>query len=143
MIRLATEKDIDKSIGLIKEFQEESLYEYGFEIKPEQAKELFKKYVDTTLVIEKDNRIVGLISGTIITLPADGSKVFQEVIWYVSKKYRRYGIALLKKVEEYCLKCGISKVIMIHMANSKADKLEKFYESIGFKKLETHYIKTV
>ena len=143
MIRLARESDIEKSIDLIKEFHQESLKEYGFQVDPEKAKLLFKQYVATSLVIDLEDKIVGVISGTINTFPTDGSKVFQEVVWYVSKKYRKYGVLLLKKLEDYCQEQGVTHIVMANMANLKAEKLAKFYKRLGFKELEVHYIKKI
>ena len=141
-IRWAQVSDIDNAIELMQEFQDESLGEYGLEIKVEQAKELLKKYVDTSLVAIRDNKIVGVIAGTITDYPL-GGKIFQEIVWYVSKKHRVCGLLLFRELEEYCKKIGVSHIVMVHMANLKSQKLGKFYQRIGFKPLEIQYIKTV
>ena len=142
-IRLAKESDFEDGIELIKEFREESLKDYGVEVKPDQIQEVFKQCIANTLVIDIDGKVVGTIAGIVTCLPADGSKVYQEVIWYVKKVYRKYGVLLLKKLEEFCRGQGIKHIIMIGMANLKAEKLANFYKKLGFKELETHYIKNL
>jgi len=143
-IRLAEETDIEDGLELIKEFTEESLKDYGAgAVNPEQIKAVFKLCIGSTLVVEKDGLIVGTVAGIVNNFPSDGSKVYQEIIWYVSKAYRKYGVLLFRKLEEFCRAKGIKHIIMIHLANLKAAKLDRFYTRLGFKELETHYIKTL
>jgi N-acetylglutamate synthase-like GNAT family acetyltransferase len=142
-IRQATEADIDNAIDLLKEFQEESLVVYGFEINFQTAQQLLKAYVATSLILEADDKIVGVISGTVNTYPLDGSKIYQEAVWFVSKPYRRHGLLLLKSLEDNCRENGIKHLVMVHLGNSIGEKVERFYIKQGFKGLEKHYIKTL
>lgn len=61
----------------------------------------------------------------------------------MSKKYRKYGVKLLKVLEQNCKAQGITHILMVHMFNSKADKLGEFYRKCGFMPLEIHYIKSL
>lgn len=142
-IRPAVLGDIEASIELMREFQGESLGFFGFEVKADKAQELVKQFIDSSLVAVSEGKVVGVIAGTINTFPLDGSKVFQEVVWYVSKQYRFCGIALFKALEIYCKRWGISHIVMVNMANLKSDKLNRFYKHMGFQELEVHYIKTL
>jgi hypothetical protein len=142
-IRLMTLEDIPQSLELMREFSQESLNEYGFEIKPEQALELSKQFVDTSIVAIKDNKIIGILAGTIGIYPLDGSKVFQEIAWYVSKHHRIYGVTLLYRLDEFCKQWGVKHIIMAHMSNCKANKLDEFYTRLGYRELEVQYIKAV
>ncbi|MFA5388877.1 MAG: GNAT family N-acetyltransferase [Candidatus Omnitrophota bacterium] len=142
-IRKATIADIDSAIDLLKEFQEESLAEYGIRIELNFAKEFVKTYVANSLVIEAEGKIVGVVSGIITDYPLDGSKIYQEAVWYVSKAYRKYGIKLLKHLEDKCRAEGIRHLVMVHLGNDIGEKIERFYLHNNFKYLEKHYIKTL
>ena len=142
-IRLAKASDFEDRLELIREFREESLKDYNIEVKPEQLQTVFKQCLANTLVVDVDGKVVGTVAGVISTLPQDGSKVYQEIIWYVKKNYRRYGVKLLKGLETFCREKGIKHIIMIAMANLKAEKLSKFYKRLGFMEMETHYIKNL
>lgn len=142
-IRPGSVEDIPQAIPLIEEFVEVSLVEYGFQISSVYALEAFKKFVAFSLVLIVENKIVGLIAGTLLHHPLTGEKIFQEQVWYVSKRYRRYGLALLDALEQKLLEVGADKLIMGYMANSMSEKLHKLYESIGFRFMEAHFIKEI
>ena len=142
IIRLAKIEDIEPALGLIKEFQEEVIDEYNILCDDEVARSIMTAFVSTTLIAEKDGKIVGLLAGTIVNYPLNKNRVFQEVLWFVTKQYRKYGILLLNEAERYAKEVwGCIQMIMVHMGNSKSEKLEAFYLKRGYKFLEAHYLK--
>jgi len=144
IVRLAQDGDIPKVYQLILEFGKESLEEYGLIFDEKVALAVMQEYVKTTLIAEKEGKIIGVISGTITNFPMNDKRVYQEAIWFMSQNYRRYGLFLLKELERYAKNVwNCSQLIMIHMSNSKADKLESFYLRSGFRLLEKHYIKNL
>jgi len=140
-IRKAVIEDVDAAIDLLKEFQEESLKEYGINLDIATIQETCRKYEGSTLVAEEDGKIIGIIAGTVIRIPTFTTPIYLESVWYVSKMHRRVGIHLLKTLEELCKSQGISHIILAHMMNSKADKLGEFYRRSGFVPYEINYIK--
>ena len=142
-VRLATIEDIPQVLELLKEFHAETLDAYKLHINEEITNLLMQKCYTTSLVLEIDNKIVGVLGGIVTTYPLDNELLYQELVWFVNKKYRLHGISLFKKLEEYCYQNNIKKIGITLMANSKADKLEKFYESMGFEYLEKHFIKNL
>lgn len=102
-----------------------------------------EKLIDTSFVLEMEGKIVGVLGGMIANYPLNGELIYQELAWYVNKKYRLHGIRLFKVLEQFCHEKGIKKIGVTLMANSKAEKLEKFYERLGFTYLEKHYIKNL
>lgn len=142
-IRPASFSDIDASVDLMREFAAESLEEYGFSVDAKQAQDLFKQYVETSIIAERDGKIIGVIAGLISTFALNGAKVYQEAAWYVSKQYRFCGVALLRTLEMYCKKWGVTHIIMVHMSNLKSEKLGQFYLAMKYRELEKHYIKQV
>lgn len=132
-------EDFDDVIELLKEFHADVLNEFvGFDITV--VKDSITKHFDTTLVLEIEGKVVGIIAGQEIDYPLQKAKLFQEIIWYVSKKHRRHGIALLHEVERRCKERGNSGIIMVHLYNNK-EKMERFYEFMGYKLMEIHYFK--
>jgi len=128
---------------LLQEFHKEALEEYGLDCESHQIEKAINENKSEVLVLEMDGKVVGLIAGTIIDYPLQKAKIFQELIWYVSKSYRKYGISLLKELEKRCKERGIYTVIMVAMGNSMAAKLDRLYRITGYKLLETHYIKVI
>lgn len=143
IVRPVEEKDFDAILKLIREFQSESLDAYNLLCNDRIALSIMSKFLGNSFALEADGRIVGVIAGLIVTYPLNDEKIFHEHIWYVNEGYRRYGIKLYRRLEDHCRENGIKKIIMVCMANSKADKLEEFYKRLGYELLESHYIKTI
>ena len=143
MIRRAEYKDIEPALELIKEFQAVSINKFNVLCNPETARLVMTNFVNTSFVLEIEGKIVGLLGGIILNYPLNNKPMYSEWIWYVTPKYRKYGVKMYKKLEEYCKEQGITQIGMALMANSLADKLEKFYLKLGFELLEKHYIKEI
>ncbi len=142
-VRSGTNEDILNVIPLIKEFCAESISEYGIEITTDQALEAFKRFVKHSLLLTCEGSLVGLLAGDFIEFPITKEKIFQEQIWFVSKDHRRHGLRLVKELEKRLLLMSCHKLIMGYMSNSMSDRLHRLYESMGFKFMEAHFIKSL
>ena len=143
IVRQATIKDLPGILELLREFHKESLDAFGFSVDEAVTTILINKFYITSFVLETEGKIVGVLGGQVVTYPLNNELLYQEMVWFVNKKYRMHGIRLFKKLEEYCHANGIKKIGIALMVNSKADKLEKFYERMGFEYLEKHFIKSL
>lgn len=143
MVRLATKADLPGILELLKEFHAESLDLYKLGLDEKVTEILMNKLYETSFVLEMEGKIVGVLGGMIANYPLNGELLYQELVWFVNKKYRLHGIRLFRKLEEYCHTNKIKKIGVALMANSKAKKLETFYERMGFEYLEKHYIKNL
>jgi len=141
IIRQAKLDDLEKLTPLLEEFCKESLNEYTGFFDTEHFSKLFLSYKDNTLLAEVDDKVVGMLSGLVVCSAINPEKLYQEVVWYVSKPYRKYGIKLIKALEDKCHKEGIRAIVMGAMQNSKAEALEKFYLKSGYKLFEKQYMK--
>ncbi len=68
-----------------------------------------------------------------------------EIFWYMSPE-KRNSIAsykLLKEAEKYAKKNDIDLVMMACMQHPRPERLIEFYEKIGYKSLEHHFIKHI
>ncbi len=145
-IRRVTTEDIHHIMPLIMAFHKETLEPFGmgFDIKSVEA--LIKLFAEQHigLVVEDGHQLVGVIGGAIAPSFTDFNiKIFNEAIWYVLPDHRggSSGVKLLKLVEDYCRNIGIHKIAMIGMYNDDRERLAGFYSKMGYRPLETHYIK--
>lgn len=143
IIRPGTEADLPAALELIQEFHDESIHEYGFGLDPKAAMTHMITQVACSLVAERDGKVVGVIAGSVVIYPVSGEKCFLESVWFMSKEHRRDGIKLVNALESWCKANAVNKLVMCHMANSKADKLTRFYNNRGFKLMELHYVKNL
>jgi N-acetylglutamate synthase-like GNAT family acetyltransferase len=148
MIRSARPEDANAIVNLVMEFKDESLHEYSMSFRTKTIFKIVKNLINDGVcsVIDDNGNISGVVIGLVFPSIFDEHiLIAQEMIWYVSEKFRHGigGIRLLKFFENECKKKGVRQIIMVHMGNSKAEKLELFYKKIGYKELERHYIKEV
>ena len=85
----------------------------------------------------------GLLAGIDYQSMTSGRSVFQEVIWYVNKSFRRYGLRLLNEAEKRLKERGVSIMIMAVLENSKTQKIKKLYDRLGYKPMEVHYVRNL
>lgn len=147
-IRKASSADKPQIIELIIEFYKESLREYGIKFDLETLSNTVQNFIDNHIgiVAEQDNKIIGVIGGTVIqSIFSENQKFGQEAIWFVTKESRtgRAGYRLITEFEKECFNRGASLVIMIHMSNLYPEELSKLYRMNNYKLLECHYIKGV
>jgi hypothetical protein len=79
-IRQAVAEDVEQAIDLLKEFQEESLKEYGTDLDIESIRATCQSYIGTTLVAEVNGKIVGILAGKLLTTPASVFPIYQEEV---------------------------------------------------------------
>ena len=132
-------------VELINKFYKEALNEYSSQdIKKTEIELAFNKYRDTSYLLVNDkDAAIGVIAGQELPWILTGEKVFQEVMWYLDEDYRRYGVYFLKHVERLLIEDNYKMLVMVCLHNSKTEKLFNFYNRVGFKAMETHFIKTL
>lgn len=131
-------------VKLIENFHKEAVSEYDKTIEPNTIVETVKNADHSNaflLIIEE--RCEGILFGARFRSPMSGKDIFQEVIWYVSTAFRRYGVKLLREVEKILKADGVSIMIMAVLENSKTEKLKRFYKKLGFKLMETHWVRNL
>lgn len=133
----------DDVVSIVKNFYNEALSEFSQEIDLNSLEATIENLKKDSFLLIMDDKCVGLIAGQVTTNPLNNNKVFQELIWFTHKDYRRYGIMMLNEVEKRLKESGITQIVMALIHNSKANQLAKFYEKIGFRPMETHFIKNL
>jgi GNAT superfamily N-acetyltransferase len=134
----------DDIIKIVENFHEESLGEYD-QLFDKEALYLTIQNAqhNNAFLLIINNRCEGILYGQEISSKFNDKRLFQEILWYVNEPYRKYGVRLLREVEKRLKTDGFSIMIMSAMENSKSMKLKVFYERLGFKAMETNYMRTL
>ena len=124
---------------LVTEFYDEALKENDGGLDIDTLHKTIEVYKDNSFLLIREDKCIGLIAGLTAHSPINSDKVYQEIVWYVTKSHRRYGVYLLREVEQILKDRGYTSIIMGCMHNSKTDKLFRLYNRLGYKPLETHF----
>ena len=143
IVRPVIMNDLPAILDLLHEFHEETLDDFGMFCNDDITKELMPKLVPTSLALIQEDKVVGILSGIITNYVLSDRKCFQELVWYVSKKHRRYGIKLYRALDQFSKSLGAKYVIMANMGEERDESFHKFYLKEGFRHLETQYIKNL
>ena len=130
-------------VEIVSNFYDEAIKYYDVGLTKEVLFETIKALKGSAFLLIVDGKCQGLLAGMEAPSMLNDKRKYQEVIWYVNKPFRRYGIGLLNKVQELLKAQGFSTMIMAVLEASKTRKLKRFYERMGYKKFETHYIKEI
>jgi GNAT superfamily N-acetyltransferase len=131
-------------LNLVEHFHEEAVSEYaGFPEPVVLADAIRNADPGNSFLMLEDGRCEGILYGVRSLFPSNGKKVFQEVIWYVNKSHRLNGVRLLREVEKILKSQGTEIIIMAVLENSKTEKIKSFYERVGYKPMETHYVRSL
>ena len=131
-------------VKLVQNFHAEAVGDYdGFD--PETLirtiKDQAEQSVGNCFLLVVDGVCQGILFGVRFKSLISQNIIFQELIWYVNKEYRMSGISLLREAEKSLKLSGVNSIIMAVLENSKTDKLKSFYERLGYKQMEVHFIK--
>lgn len=130
-------------VNIINNFYTEALREYTAPINKEILNKTIDAYKDNSFLLIIDGKCEGILSGIATTSPLNGEKCYQELIWFVNKPFRKYGVFLLRKVEQLLKEQGYKQLIMACMANSKYVELSKLYHKMNFILFESHFLKNL
>jgi len=145
IIREATKEDIPRIIVLGKEFAVESQKAHEMSISDEKIKEFANTVVEnkfwTVLVMEVDEKIVGMLIAFYSYIFFSDEVACQEVVWYVQKGFKD-GLELMVKLEEVALLRRNVKRIVMGYKPDYVD-MKNLYERKGYHLLECQYIKDI
>jgi predicted N-acetyltransferase YhbS len=152
-IRPLTQSDIFGALDLIIQFKEEALDKTAVSFNLATLKKRLQEALTgmpVVLVALEEKEVIGIIAALVVNSYFDEKqKMALELMWYVNKEHRgnAAGRQLILAMEEKVKLLGASVFIMIagHYAHNvgKDDALDIVYRRLGFKLLETHYIKTL
>lgn len=147
IIETYTDKYYADIVELIDGFYKEAIQYYDVGLDKNRLMETISKLKATqagnAFLMIIDGKCQGILAGIEGPSMLNTKRIFQELIWYVHEPFRRYGIVLLHKVEKMLKLQGFNTIIMTVLEASKPEKIKKFYERMGFKHFETHYIRSL
>ena len=88
-----------------------------------------------------DGRCQGLLYGAVWPVRVNKKTFFQETFLWVREAYRSQSMRFLREVEEILRFRGIDLLVMTVLENYKSAGLKKLYERMGFRVMETHFVK--
>lgn len=142
-VRQSKIKDSEEVWDLVCSFGDDVMAEYLGETKHEHIKMMIANLVHTSFVLCHNGSVVGVLAGMVVPNCYNGGLVYQEVIWYVNKKHRKYGLKLIRAVESWCKDQGVKMIIMGYIANHNPEQMKKLYEKCGYREMETQCIKKI
>jgi len=97
------------------------------------------------MVLEVDNKIVGLMGLIFFKSPTGLQYFTQDRHWYIMPEYRGNGLKMIAMAEEWAKdkKCSHLLLSVNMMASNMHDRTCKVYEKKGMQKFEITYIKKV
>lgn len=144
-VRLAEEKDVKDVMDLFTEYANEGLGEYNITLDTARAEKIVRSSIDRKcgFVLIEDDKIVGGMAGYIVESFFSDDVFMQSIFFYIKKPYRSKAALFIKSLEIILRATKVTKFIIANIETNNGEKLERFYKMLGFKKLETHYIKGV
>ena len=139
-----SEKYLLDVIDIVKQFHAEAFCEYDGFVNVETLIQNIKNYDPATassFLLIIDGRCQGILYGQRFNSLISNRHVFQEIIWYVNKSFRMWGVSLLREAEKSLKSIGVNTMIMAVLENSKTQKIKRFYDRLGYKPMEVHYVK--
>lgn len=91
------------------------------------------------------DELVGVLGGILYPDSNDGVLVATEMFWFVASKHRGTvgSLRLFDAYEKWAKERGAGRIAMIHLQALAPETLEKLYLRKGYRKLESHYVKTL
>lgn len=91
------------------------------------------------------DELCGIISGLIYPDFNDGILIASEMFWYVrpDKRSTGVGMELFRNFESWGKDNGAKRILMVHLKDLMDERLKRLYLSMGYRELETHYVKEV
>lgn len=140
MIQRYTDEYHDDIIRLVNEFKDESLHEYGITFNDQALNQAIEDLKGSAFIAVIDGHAQGVMAGREVHAAGTSERVWHEVIWFMSKPHRRYGLRLFNQATEWIKEDGFAAIVMVYMHNSKSDELYKLYTNMGLKPMETNFI---
>ena len=105
---------------------------------------LIKNGTGAVLACFDDNdKLIGSLGAVLAPHLCSAKLAAVECFWYVLPEYRGHGLKLLLEFEKWAIGKGAKLLSMIHMNNLQPESLGKLYDRMGYRAIETNYLKEV
>lgn len=87
--------------------------------------------------------ITGALGAVLCPSLFSGKIMAVECFWYVIPQHRGHGLKLLRHFERWAHEQGVHFLSMIHLKNLQPELLGAVYERMGYRAVETNYLKEI
>lgn len=97
------------------------------------------------LYIDNNENAKGIIGGTITKCTMTADIIAMESFWWVAPELRGgvCGIKLLREWEKACMSAGAKRLYVGNLEQLNNEKMRCLYRRMGYRALETHYVKSI
>lgn len=145
-VRRATAEDAASLTEMACEFWKSTVFEEDSD--PQHIAAMVKMCVEIGMAViaEKEGVPVGFACG--VFGPSLGNPeaiVGTEMAWYMYPEYRgsHMGVGLMKELERAALDNGVKYWNMVSMESASPEIANKIYEKLGYKRVETSFMRTL
>ena len=145
-IRLAEEKDLPAIYELgFDSYSAEVVASYGSIIDKEKARKIADTLVKnkTVFVAIIEGSIGGAMLGTITQSGFDSEIIYNSMFFFLKPEYRKFSKQFIDYVSEILKNTTVTRFVIGNPEFNHGAEMDRFYSMIGFRKLETHYIREV
>lgn len=144
MIRLATLEDMEQLLRMGKAFFDVSGYGQVTDFDYEDTEKVLISLIEQdSLLTDGEGGMIGFL---VFPMFMNSSYTLsQELFWWVDedKRKTKLGVELLKEAENQSKKLGADSMIMLSINDLNGDKVNKLYESLGYKRQEQTYMRAL
>lgn len=144
MIRRATHDDVPRIVAMGERFISD-VYPAAITFNGDTLAALTTNLIDGAGVVfvaeSATGDVIGMIALIVLMQPMSGETVATELVWWIHPDVRggRAALELLAKAEEWAKSNGAKRLQMI----APSDKVCRFYERLGFQRVEVAYMRTL
>ena len=144
MIRLAKISDIPEIIRMGEAFFNASGYDEITTFNAKDTESLVRKLIrDDLLLTDGKSTILGFVVFPVFM--NSKTLVAQELFWWVDEDNRGSGIGveILMETEKLAKKHGAKSMLMLSLNDLNGEKVNKLYESMGYKRQEQTFMRVL
>ena len=145
MIKRATIEGLRELMPLIEEFYASSKFLKGF--NADHCEKMWINFITNNVgiifLLVEHEKITGFLAALKYPDVNNGELVAMEMAWFVKESQRGRGLLLLREFEKWAKEEGCKSIIMVYLKDLMPEKLQKVYENMNYKPMETHYIKEI
>lgn len=145
-IIIAQEKDLPEIIKLYEDYNGENMGEYKKSFNKEKVYQAVVNMITKNgivLLAKIDDKIIGAVVGCINTCLFTDDIIFVSMFFYMKKKYGGYAKEFIKEISVFIKKYSVNKLVFASPMFDNSEKYNRFYKMLGFKVLETHFVKEI
>ena len=145
-IRLAEEKDLPQIYKLgFDSYSEKIVEQYNGKVNKDKCRKLAETLVKNKSVFVGviEGGIAGAMLGTIVESGFDSEVIYNSMFFFLKPEYRKFSKQFINDVAEILKFTAATRFVIGMPAFNGGEKMERFLSIMGFKKLESHFIREV